>query len=92
MQNSEKKTLLSGITATGKLTLANYIGAIKNMVKLQEEYNNYIFIADLHALTLPIDPKQLSKNKKDIFALYIACGIDPKKSVLFFNQMSFNTD
>jgi len=86
MQNSEKKTLLSGITATGKLTLANYIGAIKNMVKLQEEYNNYIFIADLHALTLPIDPKQLSKNKKDIFALYIACGIDPKKSVLFFQS------
>ncbi|WP_203282647.1 tryptophan--tRNA ligase [Metamycoplasma hominis] len=86
MQNSKKKTLLSGITATGKLTLANYIGAIKNMVKLQEEYNNYIFIADLHALTLPIDPKQLSKNKKDIFALYIACGIDPKKSVLFFQS------
>ena len=83
---NKKKVLLSGITATGKLTIANYIGAIKNMVNLQEKYDSYIFIADLHALTLPIDPEQLNKNKNDLFALYLACGINPDKSTLFFQS------
>lgn len=83
---NRKKVLLSGITATGKLTIANYIGAIKNMVNLQEKYDSYIFIADLHALTLPIEPEQLNKNKNDLFALYLACGIDPYKSTLFFQS------
>lgn len=83
---NRKKVLLSGITATGKLTIANYIGAIKNMVNLQEEYDSYIFIADLHALTLPIEPEQLNKNKNDLFALYLACGINPDKSTLFFQS------
>lgn len=83
---NRKKVLLSGITATGKLTIANYIGAIKNMVNLQEKYDSYIFIADLHALTLPIEPGQLNKNKNDLFALYLACGIDPDKSTLFFQS------
>ncbi|WP_330463143.1 tryptophan--tRNA ligase [Metamycoplasma gateae] len=82
----DKKRVLSGITATGKLTLANYIGAIKNMVKLQDEYDSYIFIADLHALTLPIEPKILEENRRNIFALYIACGIDPLKSTIFFQS------
>ena len=83
---NRKKVLLSGITATGKLTIANYIGAIKNMVNLQEKYDSYIFIADLHALTLPIEPEQLNKNKNDLFALYLACGINPNKSTLFFQS------
>ena len=83
---NRKKVLLSGITATGKLTIANYIGAIKNMVNLQEKYDSYIFIADLHALTLPIEPEQLNKNKNDLFALYLACGINPYKSTLFFQS------
>lgn len=83
---NRKKVLLSGITATGKLTIANYIGAIKNMVNLQEKYDSYIFIADLHALTLPIEPEQLNKNKNDLFALYLACGINPDKSTLFFQS------
>ena len=60
----------SGITATGKLTLGNYIGSIKNMIKLQNDYEQYIFVADLHALTTYIDPKELIENKK-IFLLYI---------------------
>ena len=83
---NRKKVLLSGITATGKLTIANYIGAIKNMVNLQEKYDSYIFIADLHALTLPIEPEQLNKNKNDLFALHLACGINPNKSTLFFQS------
>lgn len=87
-----KKTLLSGITATGKLTLGNYIGAIKNMVKLQDEYNSFVFIADLHALTLPIDPKILEQNRHNIYALYLACGLDPNKTTIFFNLMLWNMD
>ena len=77
-----KKTLLSGITATGKLTLGNYIGAIK----LQDEYNCFVFIADLHALTLPIDPKILEQNRHNIYALYLACGLDPNKTTIFFQS------
>ena len=77
------KRLVSGITATGKLTLGNYIGAIKNFVKLQDEYEMFIFVADLHALTIDIEAKDLRKNKKDIMALYIAAGLDPEKTVLF---------
>ena len=83
---SNKKTLLSGITATGKLTLGNYIGAIKNMVKLQDEYNSFVFIADLHALTLPIDPKILEQNRHNIYAIYLACGLDPNKTTIFFQS------
>ncbi len=78
--------IVSGITATGKLTLGNYIGSIKNMIKLQNDYEQYIFVADLHALTTYIEPKELIENKKNIFALYLACGLDPKKTILFFQS------
>ncbi len=78
-----KKRIVSGITATGTLTLGNYLGAIKNFVKLQDEFEMFIFVADLHALTTRIEPELLRKNKKDIMALYIACGLDPKKTILF---------
>ncbi len=78
--------IVSGITATGKLTLGNYIGSIKNMIKLQNDYEQYIFVADLHALTTYIDPKELIENKKNIFALYLACGLDPQKTTLFFQS------
>ncbi|MDJ1646371.1 tryptophan--tRNA ligase [Mycoplasma phocimorsus] len=84
MNNAKK--LVSGITATGKLTLGNYLGAIKNFVKLQHEYDSYFFVADLHALTIEISPSELRKNRKDIFALYLACGIDPEKSTIFFQS------
>ncbi|CAC13918.1 TRYPTOPHANYL-TRNA SYNTHETASE (TRYPTOPHAN--TRNA LIGASE) (TRPRS) [Mycoplasmopsis pulmonis] len=78
-----KKTLVSGITSTGKLTLGNYIGAIRNFVKLQDEFNMFIFVADLHSLTNEIVPSVLRKNIKEIAALYLACGLDPEKTVLF---------
>lgn len=78
--------IVSGITATGKLTLGNYIGSIKNMIKLQNDYEQYVFVADLHALTTYIDPKELRENKKNIFALYLACGLDPEKTTLFFQS------
>lgn len=75
--------LVSGITATGTLTIGNYIGAIKNFVALQDQYEMFIFVADLHAITLPIEPKTLRDNKKKIMALYLAAGLDPNKVVLF---------
>ena len=77
------KRMLSGIKPTGKLTLGNYIGAIKPISSYQDEYEIYFFIANLHCLTIYQDPEELRKNLKDALALYIACGIDPKKSTLF---------
>lgn len=75
--------ILSGIKPTGKLTLGNYIGALKNFAKYQDENEVYIFIADLHALTLPIDPEELRNNIKLVTAFYLAAGLDPKKVVIF---------
>ncbi|MCC3161164.1 MAG: tryptophan--tRNA ligase [Mollicutes bacterium PWAP] len=81
-----KKRIVSGITATGQLTIGNYIGAIKNFIKFQDEYDMFIFVADLHALTIDIDSKNLRENKKNIMALYLACGLDPEKTTLFFQS------
>ncbi|UWD34390.1 tryptophan--tRNA ligase [Mesomycoplasma molare] len=81
-----KKRLVTGIQATGKITLGNYIGAIKNTLKLQNEYEMFIFIADLHTITLPISKTELQKNRKEVFALYLACGIDPEKNTIFFQS------
>lgn len=81
-----KKRLISGITATGNLTIGNYIGAIKNFIKLQDQYEMFIFVADLHALTIDIEPKTLSENRKNIMALYVAAGLDPQKTTLFYQS------
>lgn len=83
MEAITKKRMLSGIKPTGRLTLGNYIGAIKQFISYQDEYEMYIFIADLHALTLPIDAKELRQNTKDLISIYLACGLDPDKVVLF---------
>ena len=80
------KRSLSGIKPTGNLTLGNYIGALKNFKKFQDDYENFIFIADLHALTLPIDPVELRNNTKDIVAFYIAAGLDPEKTTIFLQS------
>lgn len=83
MKNKER--IVAGITATGNLTLGNYIGAIKNLLEYQNKnkYDIYMFVADLHALSLPIDPIVLKKNIRQQLALYMACGIDVKKTKLF---------
>lgn len=78
--------ILSGIKPTGKLTLGNYIGAIRNFVKLQDEGSSFLFVADLHALTLPIDPEVLRNNSRDLVAFYLAAGLDPKKSTIFLQS------
>lgn len=77
------KRMLSGIKPTGQLTLGNYIGALRNFVKYQNEYEMYVFIANLHCITEYQEPLQLSKNLTDAIALYLACGLDPKKSTIF---------
>ena len=77
------KRMVSGIKPTGQLTLGNYIGALRNFVKYQDDYEMIVFIANLHCITEYQDPKELSKNLKDAIALYIACGLDPEKSTIF---------
>jgi len=77
------KRMLSGIKPTGQLTLGNYIGALKNFVSYQDEYEMYVFIANLHCITNYQEPAQLRKNLKDAVALYLACGLDPNKAVIF---------
>ena len=80
------KTMLSGIKPTGRLTLGNYIGAIREFVKYQDEYEMFIFIANQHALTVPISATELRKNTKDLIALYLAAGLDPQKATIFLQS------
>ena len=75
--------ILSGIQTTGNMHLGNYLGAIRNWVELQADYDCFLFMADLHAITVPHDPKQLAENTLKIAATYIACGIDPERSTIF---------
>lgn len=80
------KTILTGLKPTGSLTLGNYIGSISQMVNMQEEYKSYLFVADMHAITVPNDREELHKNIKDFIALYLACGIDPAKNVIYMQS------
>ena len=80
--SEDKKTLLSGIQPSGKLGIGNYLGAIKNWVKLQDEYNCIFLIVDLHALTLKQVPADLRARCYSYVAQYIACGIDPTKNIV----------
>lgn len=82
----EKKKMLTGLQPTGAITLGNYIGAIKQMVDYQEKYDSTIFIADMHAITVPIDSDALANNIKELVAIYIACGIDPQKNTIFLQS------
>lgn len=81
-----KKIILSGIQATGNLTLGNYLGAIDNFVKMQEEYDCYYMVANLHSLTVRNDPEVLRNNTLKILALYIASGLDPEKNTIFIQS------
>ena len=82
-----KPNLLSGMQPSAdSLHLGNYLGALNNWVAMQEEFNAYYMIADLHAITVPQDPKQLLENTRRTAAQYIAAGIDPSKSALFIQS------
>lgn len=88
-----KKVILSGIQSTGNLTLGNYLGAIKNWQKMQDEYDCNYMIANLHTLTVRNDPEVLRNNTLNLLALYVAAGIDPKKSNIFIqSQVASHTE
>ncbi len=77
------KRVLTGLQPTGVITLGNYIGAIQQMKEYQEQYDSYMFVADLHSITIAQDPEELRKNIRSLVAIYIACGIDPKKNTMY---------
>ena len=87
MSKINNNTVLSGVQPSGDLHIGNYLGAIKNFVNMQNNYNCFFCIVDLHAITVKQDPKILKRNTLEVAATYIASGIDPKNSVIF-NQSS----
>ncbi len=82
----DKKIILSGIQPSGILTIGNYLGAIRNWETMQDEYDCLFMLADLHTLTVKQDPARLRANTYELTALYLACGLDPVKSVLFLQS------
>ncbi len=78
-----RQRVLSGVQPTGDLHLGNYLGAIRNWVNGQSQYDNFLFIADLHAITVPHDPATLAANTYTLAALYLACGLDLNYSTIF---------
>lgn len=74
-----KKTLYSAVQPTNSLTIGNYIGAIRNFVALQNDYNCYFAIANMHAITVRQNPAELRQRTLSLLALYLACGLNPEK-------------
>ncbi len=77
------KRILSGIQASGSLHLGNYLGALKRFVEMQDEAPTFVFVADLHAITVPQDPALLAAQTREIAAAYLAAGLDPQRSTIF---------
>lgn len=82
----DKKLIFSGIQPTGTFTLGNYIGAVRNWGPLQEEYNCIYCVVDMHAITVRQEPAKLRQNTMNAYALLMACGVDPEKSILFIQS------
>ena len=81
MQSGQR--VFSGIQPSGNLTIGNYLGALKNWVEIQDDYENFFCVVDLHVLSVPQDPKVLRQKIREAAAIYFASGIDPEKSVVF---------
>ena len=81
-----KKIMMSGIQPSGILTIGNYLGAIRNWKKLQQDFDCVYMLADLHTLTVRQDPAALRKNTMELTALYLACGLDPAQSAVFLQS------
>jgi tryptophanyl-tRNA synthetase len=79
----DKQRVFSGVQPSGNLHLGNYLGALKNWVSIQDRYENYFCIVDLHAITVPQDPKVLRQKVREVTAVYLGVGLDPEKSVIF---------
>ncbi len=82
----DKKVIFSGVQPSGVLTIGNYVGAIRNWVKLQDEYSCYYCVVDLHALTVRQDPAEFRKRCLDTMALILAAGLDPEKNIVYFQS------
>ncbi len=83
METTEKKTIYSAVQPSGNLTIGNYAGAIRNWVAMQDEYECYYAIANMHAITVRQEPAELRRRTLELAALYLACGIDPQKCALY---------
>ena len=88
MENTteNKKVIFRGVQPSGNLTIGNYLGALKNWVKLQDEYDCYYCVVDLHAITVKQEPKDLRRRTLEVLAIYLAAGIDPAKNTLFIQS------
>ena len=82
----DKKILYSGMQATGTLTLGNYLGALKNWLNWDQEYECFYGVMDLHSLTVRQEPAEFRKNARNLYALYVAAGLDPKKNCLYYQS------
>lgn len=83
---NDKKVLYSGMQATGNLTLGNYLGALKNWISLNEEYECFYGVMDLHSLTVRQNPAEFRKRARALYTLYVAAGLDPEKSCIYFQS------
>lgn len=83
---NDKKVLYSGMQATGNLTLGNYLGALKNWLTLNEEYECFFGVMDLHSITIRQNPAEFRKRARNLLALYIAAGLDPVKNCIYFQS------
>ena len=82
----EKKTIFSATQPSGRITLGNYLGALRNWVALQDDYNAIYCVADEHAITVRQDPAALRRQSLELYAQFIACGLDPEKSIIFIQS------
>lgn len=82
----DKKIIYSGIQPTGTMTLGNYLGAVRNWQRMQTDFNSIFFIADLHGLTVRREPAEMRQTALSFFAQLLACGIDPEKSIVYFQS------
>ena len=82
----EKKTIFSATQPSGRITLGNYLGALRNWVALQDDYNAIYCVADEHAITVRQDPTALRRQSLELYAQFIACGLDPEKSIIFIQS------
>ena len=82
----EKKTIFSATQPSGRITLGNYLGALLNWVALQDDYNAIYCVADEHAITVRQDPAALRRQSLELYAQFIACGLDPEKSIIFIQS------
>ena len=78
-----KKRVFSGVQPSGQITIGNYLGALKNWVGLQKEYDCIFCVVDLHSITVRQDPAQLRRRTRELLAMYLACGIDDPNNIFF---------